>query len=563
MLDFALPILAFLPILFFLYMEFVRGISQKHVIPPTLLLTASLAFVVWRVDILQIIASALQGFFWGFEIIYIVLAVIFIGRAIAQSNTLTVIRTWFTQISPDRRVQAILISWFLGSALDCIIGFSTTSGISCTLMAGIGFPPACAIMAGIMGIIAANAFCSSGTPMTLAMTHGLSDPVFTKRLLAAGYNLHDYILLVSGKVALIHGIAGTFIPLMIIMMMSRFFGRNKSWTEGLSMAPFAIFSGLAFTIPYALTAIYFGPEFPSLVGGLVGLAICVTAVRLKFLIPHDIWEFPPKDEWRKDWFAGKYNPPPTEWMPLWKTLFPFTSLTILVLVTCWPGTFLPKFLQSHDFSWPHFLGSSITLSFRTLSNHGTLLVVAFFLCMILYHHVREHVNAAVTPTFVITASMIMRLPLMLAIASIYFNSSVNHAHLPGMPESLAHGIAQIPGASILSPFLVPFIAASLCHLFDAHAFSNVIASNFQFYLGNTWGWGTLFLALQMAGASVGNLTGMHYLAGTGVTVGMIGWESPTMRRLTFALFTYLIIVGLVGIFLAYVWHSPDPVQIGF
>ncbi len=67
---------------------------------------------------------------------------------------------------------------------------------------------------------------------------------------------------------MLHGLVGTLMPLLMVMMMPRFFGRNRSWTEGLSIAPFALFAGLAFTIPYTLTGVFWGPEFPSLVGAL-------------------------------------------------------------------------------------------------------------------------------------------------------------------------------------------------------------------------------------------------------------------------------------------------------
>ena len=45
-------------------------------------------------------------------------------------------------------------------------------------------------------------------------------------------------------------------PLFLILIMTRFFGKNKSWTEGLSIFPFAIFAALSFTIPYLITGIF-------------------------------------------------------------------------------------------------------------------------------------------------------------------------------------------------------------------------------------------------------------------------------------------------------------------
>ncbi|MBT2979986.1 L-lactate permease, partial [Vibrio anguillarum] len=77
---------------------------------------------------------------------------------------------------------------------------------------------------------------------------------------------------ITASVAITHAIVGTLMPVLMAMMLTRFFGKNKSWTEGLDILPFAIFSGLAFTVPYALTGVFLGPEFPSLIGGLISLA---------------------------------------------------------------------------------------------------------------------------------------------------------------------------------------------------------------------------------------------------------------------------------------------------
>ena len=48
------------------------------------------------------------------------------------------------------------------------------------------------------------------------------------------------------------------------------------------------FAGLAFTIPYALTGIFLGAEFPSLIGALVGLPIVIFAAKKRFLVPKDL-----------------------------------------------------------------------------------------------------------------------------------------------------------------------------------------------------------------------------------------------------------------------------------
>jgi len=41
------------------------------------------------------------------------------------------------------------------------------------------------------------------------------------------------------------------------------------------------------TVPYVLVVWLLGPEFPSLLGGLIGLLIVIPAAQKNFLLPHD------------------------------------------------------------------------------------------------------------------------------------------------------------------------------------------------------------------------------------------------------------------------------------
>merc|ERR1711991_195594 len=95
---------------------------------------------------------------------------------------------------------------------------------------------------------------------------------------------------IVSNVAVIHAICGIFMPLLLVVIMTRFFGSNKSWTEGLSIFKFSIFAALSFTIPYVLAGIFIGPEFPSIIGGLVGLSIVTFTTKKRIFIPDDTWD---------------------------------------------------------------------------------------------------------------------------------------------------------------------------------------------------------------------------------------------------------------------------------
>ena len=159
-------------------------------------------------------------------------------------------------------------------------------------MVALGFPASAAVMLGMMIQSTPVTFGAVGTPIIVGVTDGLASPEVTSRLATAGIDFVDYRQTITVYAAALHALTGTVIPALMVAMMTRFFGSRRSWTEGLSIIPFALFGGLAFTIPYFATAYLLGPEFPSLLGGSVGLFVVTFAARRRFLLPKDTWDFP-------------------------------------------------------------------------------------------------------------------------------------------------------------------------------------------------------------------------------------------------------------------------------
>src|SRR5699024_9277171 len=67
---------------------------------------------------------------------------------------------------------------------------------------------------------------------------------------------------------------------------------------------FALFGGFSVTIPYVLSGFFLGPEFPSLLGGLIGIVPAVIAAKKGWFMPKDnVWRFQDKSEWKKEWIG--------------------------------------------------------------------------------------------------------------------------------------------------------------------------------------------------------------------------------------------------------------------
>src|SRR5690606_14472488 len=126
-------------------------------------------------------------------------------------------------------------------------------------------------------------------PILVRLRGGIQHPELDAQLAASGLEYVDILNVVTANAAITHAIVGSLMPFLMVLMLTRFFGKNRSWKEGLEMFPFALFGGISFTVPYVLTGIFLGPEFPSLLGSLVGLSIVVTAAKRGFLLPKKQW----------------------------------------------------------------------------------------------------------------------------------------------------------------------------------------------------------------------------------------------------------------------------------
>ncbi|MFZ5807059.1 MAG: L-lactate permease [Verrucomicrobiota bacterium] len=551
-----LALLACLPLGLAFFLIATRG--RKQAMPVVCVAVAILSLVVWRVSPLQAAASLVQGLVLSLDVVLILFSAIFLTHVLRESRVMAFIRTGFSHIHPDRRVQAILIAWFFGSGVESLFGFSAASATCSVMLTGIGFPPACAVIMGVMGPMVANAFGAAGLPVVLGIAEGLNQPEFLSQLAAQDLSQREFLRAVSAQIAMFHGIAGTFVPLMMAMMMTYFFGKSKSWKESLSLAPFALFCGLIFTVPYTLTAIFVGPEFPSLVGALVGMALMLTALGTGVLFPKEKWDFPPKKDWEIKWSGGKskygyvYQPEVPEPMSPWKAWLPYGLLAFLIVATRLPLLPWTQFLQEQAWAWPQLFGSSVNIVLRPFSFSTVALLIVVGVSIFIFKTPTERLRGAFGYwTITVTWFAMMTAPFTMMIACLYNQSGVNGWHWPSMAQAIAQGLAQIPYGEYWAPFIAPFIGAAGSFLTSNNIFSNVMLSAFQ----HEWGQSlvmpeVLFPALQAVGASVGTMFTLHYLAG-GAVVGMLGSLGSLARKTMIPALVYLSIIGTIGVLAAH------------
>ncbi|MEQ9562557.1 MAG: L-lactate permease, partial [Woeseiaceae bacterium] len=275
----------------------------SRAMPISYAVCAALSLWVWQVPGTTVAAASINGVVIAATLVFIIFGAILLLNTLQESGGLHAIRNGFTGISSDRRVQVIIVAWLFGSFIEGAAGFGTPAAVAVPLLVGLGFPPMAAVMSGMIIQSTPVSFGAAGTPILVGVNTGLAnDPDVMAYVSQLGLaDIEAFLHLVSVKVAVLHVIAGTLVPLIVVCMMTRIYGADRRFRDGLRAWKFALFAAFAMTIPYVTLAYTLGPEFPSMLGGLIGLAVVITAAKYRFLTPKDSWQFPPEQRWQTEW----------------------------------------------------------------------------------------------------------------------------------------------------------------------------------------------------------------------------------------------------------------------
>jgi len=274
------PMLAFIALLpIAVIAVFLVGLRwpARRVMPLALVSVAIPAFFIWKVPAALMAAQAVDGLVTAIGILYIVFGALVLLNTLKEDGALSVIRSSFTDISVDRRIQVIIILWLFGAFLEGAAGFGSTGAVIGPLFLGIGFPPMAAAMLCMIFQSASVSFGAVGTPILIGLSVGLGQGKLAE--VAPNMPWPEYIHSLGAQVAAIHAVISVLVPLFMVALMTRYFGRERSFLPGLRAWKFALFGGVCLSVPYALTARWLGPEFPDVLGGMIGLIPVVFAAK--------------------------------------------------------------------------------------------------------------------------------------------------------------------------------------------------------------------------------------------------------------------------------------------
>ncbi|MCQ5365342.1 L-lactate permease [Anoxybacillus salavatliensis] len=546
-----LSFIALLPILtVFLFLVILKWPASRAM-PVALVVTAAIALFVWGTKMNVVAAASVNGIKTAIEIMFIVFGAVLLLNTVKESGAIETIRQGFIHISPDRRIQAIIIAWLFGSFIEGAAGFGTPAAIAAPLLVAIGFPAMAAVLVALIIQSTPVSFGAIGTPILVGVNTGLANQEAVMKAIG-DMEFTDYLLQIAANVGLIHAMIGTFIPLIVVGMLTRFFGKNRSFREGLRVWKFAMLAGFAFTVPYAIIANVLGPEFPSLLGSLIGLIIVVPAAKAGLFTPKDTFDFEHRNHWEQEWI-GRLNNEQTnigqakKRISLFNAWFPYVLVAILLVITR-TVTEVKTFLtgESVTIVIDNLFNSGIAIKSTPLYLPGTIFFIVSLITYVLHRMDAASYKKAFSDSFKTALSAGSALIFAVPMINIFINSKTEE--LASMPLVLAEGVSHIAGSAW--PIVAPLIGALGAFIAGSNTFSNMMFSLFQFgtaeSIGLSASGAAVVVALQAVGGAAGNMICVHNVVAASATVGLVGQEGSLIRKALIPMTYYILAAGMLG-----------------
>ena len=512
-----LALVAFLPILATLVLMMVFNWSAKRCLIISWLMACVFGFFFWDIDVLALCASSLNGLLSSLEVLIIIAGAVLVMNTLKASGATAAINRGFMNISPDKRVQACIIGFSFCSFIEAAAGFGTPAALAGPLMVSLGFPPMAAAMIARICDSTAVSFGAVGTPVQMGL-----------KLLGDAAS-ESFASSFAFWTVLPHAIVGTFLPLIVLLMTTKFFGREKSFKPALQAAPFAIFTGLTFSVPMLLITVFVGYEFASLLGALISIVLTVVAAKAGFLVPKKTWDFGNPAEWDKDWLATtKVSPIQESNMSVLKAWVPYVLIAVILVVTRIPELGVKDILSKGPFvvEIKNLLGfAGLDWSLKWAYVPGTVFILVALITNVFHKMNGEQIKQSWKDTYGQVAGAAIAIVFGLALTKVL---SFTPEGGESMMKTMAEALAQVGGTLFVA--ISPFIGVLGSFVSGSATVSMTLFTNLQFDTATALGIPAVFaVAMQCVGGAVGNMVCINNAVAASATIGTAGKEGKLIK----------------------------------
>jgi lactate permease len=490
------------------------------------LVTGIAGVLLWQMPLRTIAAASIEGLVIAASILWIILGAILLLKLLLEGAAMQRIRQGFAAISPEPRVQLVVIGWVFGAFLEGAAGFGTPAAITAPLLVALRFPPLGAVALALVANSSPVAFGAIGTPVAIGLAQGLSQADID----AAPNLVHAAASTAAGMDLLV----GSLIPLVLTLIYSRFFSAERNWRSGLIYWRFALFAGFAYTLPAFLAAVVLGPELATLSGALVAILLVLPAARRGWLLPSG-----------REAKGDSTLPRKTSSMSLLRAWTPYVILTALLLVSRIEAVPLKEVLQTATVDWSSILGTTVAVSVAPFYLPGTMFAVAAIAAIVLLPLDRASIARAAHATVKTAAASGLTLAAAVPMIRVFVHSGDNLAGLPSMPMALA--VLAVDTAGSNWAIFAPFIGAMGSFLSGSATFSNMTFAAFQLTAAEQAVLRPeIMLAAQILGASAGNMVSVVNVVAAAAVVGLLGREGAVIRLTMIPMLGYTAGAGMIA-----------------
>ena len=532
-------LIASLPILFFFFALIKLKLKGYVAASWTVAIALAVALLFYDMPVNNALASVVYGFFYGlWPIAWIIIAAVFVYKISVKTGQFDIIRSSILSITPDQRLQMIIVGFCFGAFLEGAAGFGAPVAITAALLVGLGFKPLYA--AGLCLIVntAPVAFGAMGIPILVAGQ-------------VTGLDSFEIGQMVGRQLPFL-----TMIVLFWIMaIMDGWRGVKETW-------PAVIVAGGSFAIAQFLSSNFIGPELPDIISSLVSL-VCLTLF-LRRWQPVRIFRF---DSATQDDATTQQQPRYGAGQIL-RAWSPFLFLT--ATVTLWsvppfkalfaPGGALYDWVIT--VSVPHLdklvermppvvsvaTPYAAVYKFDWFSATGTAILFAALLSIVWLRMKPKEAVSTFGSTLKELALPIYSIGMVLAFAFI--------SNYSGLSSTLALALAHTGSAF---PFFSPFLGWLGVFLTGSDTSSNALFAALQATAAQQIGVSdVLMVAANTTGGVTGKMISPQSIAIACAAVGLVGKESDLFRFTVKHSLIFTCMVGVITTLQAYVltWMIP-------
>ena len=254
---------------------------------------------------------AVTSFFYGaafglLKIVWIVVSAVFLYNISVETGQFEIMKHSVAAITPDRRLQLLLVAFCFGAFIEGAAGFGSPVAIAGAFMIGLGFKPFHAAVLNLIANTAPVAWGSIGIPVhTLAAVSALPESDL------------------SAMIGRILPITAIIVPFWLVRTM-------VSWAETLEVLPAILVVGISFAGTQYFWSNHVDSNLVDIAAAVVSMA--ATLIFLRVWQPKKIWRF---DEEREEDAAklarGEVARQYTKGQVA-KAWMPFAILSLFVLV---------------------------------------------------------------------------------------------------------------------------------------------------------------------------------------------------------------------------------------